>query len=126
MKRHSVMNIMPLSIAAILCLTGCATIRRWQAHGTEELLAAAGFEKQPLDAADTKFDEATSPYRMVRRTKDGVVQYAYADPDNCRCVYVGNSEEYARYQRLAAQRRIARERFFDYEDVWDRDGWGLW
>ncbi len=69
MKRRSVMNIMPLSVAAILCLTGCATIRRWQAHDTEELLEAAGFEKQLLVAADTKLDEATSPYRIVRRTK---------------------------------------------------------
>ena len=113
-------------IAVILCLTGCATIRGWEAHDTEELLAAAGFEKRPLDSADTKLDEATSPYRMVRRIKDGVVQYAYADPDNCQCVYIGTSKEYAQYQRLAAQQRIARERFFDYEDVWDRDSWGLW
>ena len=120
------MNTMPLSIAAILCLTGCATIRGWQARDTEELLAAAGFEKRPLDGAETRPDEATRPYRIVRLIKDGVVQYAYADPDNCRCVYMGNSKEYAQYQRLAAQRRIARERFFDYEDVWDRDGWGLW
>jgi len=118
--------MMPLGVVAILCLTSCATIQGWQAHDTEELLAAAGFEKQSLDVADAKLDEATSPYRMVRRTKDGVVQYAYADPDNCRCVYIGSSKEYAEYQRLAAQRRIARERVFDYEDVWDRDGWGLW
>ena len=120
------MSIMALSVTAILGLTGCATIRRWQAHDTEELLAAAGFEKQPLDGVDTKLDEPTPPYRIVRRTKDGVVQYAYADPDNCRCVYIGTSKEYAQYQRLAAQWRIARERFFDYEDVWHRDGWGLW
>src|SRR5262245_44532830 len=120
------MHVMSLGVAAILCLTGCATIREWQARDTEELLAAAGFEKQPLDGGDTKLDEATSPYRIVRRTKDGAEQYVYADPDNCRCVYIGNSQQYAQYQRLATQRRIACERFFDYEDVWDRDGWGPW
>jgi len=107
-----------LSVAAFLCLTGCATIRGWQAHDTEELLVAAGFEKQPLDGAETKLDEAT--YRIVRRTRDGVEQYAYADPVNCQCVYIGYSKEYAQY------RRLARKRFIDYEDIWDRDGWGLW
>ncbi|HKF66836.1 MAG TPA: hypothetical protein VKB36_09915 [Vicinamibacterales bacterium] len=114
------------SVAAILCLTGCATIRGWQAHDTEELLVAAGFEKQTLDGAETKLHEAANPYWVVRRLMDGVVQYAYVDPGNCRCVYIGHSKEYAQYQRLDAQRRRARERFIDYEDVWDRDGWGLW
>ena len=101
----------------MVLLTGCETIRRLQARDTEELLTAAGFRKQLVDAADPKPLEATTPYRLVTRTKDGTVQYTYADPDNCRCVYVGGPKEYAEYQRLARERQPA-------EEVWDRNSWG--
>jgi len=101
----------------MVLLTACATIRGLQARDTEELLTAAGFKKQLVDPTDTKPLEVTPPYRLVSRTKDGTVQYTYADPDNCRCVYLGGSKEYAAYQRLVTERRAA-------EDVWDRNSWG--
>jgi len=108
----------------MVLLTGCATIRRLQARDTEELLTAAGFQKQLVDAADTKPTDATPPYRLVSRTKDGTLQYTYADPDDCRCVYVGGSKEYAEYQRLATERRLDDERRRAAEDAWDRNSWG--
>jgi hypothetical protein len=57
----------------------------------------------------------------VSRTKDGTVQYTYADPDNCRCVYLGGSKEYAEYRRLATERRLDDERRRAAEDVWGRN-----
>jgi len=117
MERRSVTNIARSTIAAMMLLTGCETLRRLQARDTEELLTAAGFRKQLVDAEDPKPLEATPPYRLVSRTKDGMVQYTYADPDHCRCVYLGGSKEYAEYHRLATERRAA-------EDVWDRNSWG--
>ena len=114
MERCLVRNIARLTIAAMVLLTGCATIRRLQARDTEELLRTAGFKKQLVD--DTNPLEAT-PYRLVSRTKDGTVQYTYADPENCRCVYLGGAKEYAAYRRLVTERRAA-------EDVWDRNSWG--
>jgi len=106
-----------LTIAAMVLFTTCATIRGLLARDTEELLTAAGFKKKLVDPADTKPLDATPPYRLVSRTKDGTVQYIYADPDNCRCVYLGGSKEYAEYRRLVTERRAA-------EDVWDRNSWG--
>jgi len=117
MERRSVTNIARLTVAAMVLLTGCATIRRLQAGDTEELLTAAGFKQQLVDAAAPNPLEATPPYRLVSRTKDGTVQYTYADPENCRCVYLGGAKEYAEYRRLATERRAA-------EDVWDRNSWG--
>jgi len=84
MERRSVTNIARSTIAAMMLLTGCETLRRLQARDTEELLTAAGFGKQLVDAEDPKPLEATPPYRLVSRTKDGMVQYTYADPDHCR------------------------------------------
>ena len=117
LERGSVTNITRLTIAAMVLLTACATIRGLQARDTEELLTAAGFKQQLVDAADPNPLEATPPYRLVSRTKDGTVQYTYADPENCRCVYLGGAKEYAEYRRLVTERRIA-------EDVWDRNSWG--
>lgn len=124
METRSVANIARFTIAAMVLLIGCATIQRLQARDTEELLTPAGFKKQLVDAADTTSPDATPPYRLVSRTKDGTVQYIYADPDNCRCVYVGGSKEYAEYQRLATERRRDDERRRAAEAVWDRNSWG--
>jgi hypothetical protein len=124
LERRSVRNIARLTIAAMVLLTGCATIRGLQARDTEELLTAAGFKKQLVDATDTKSLDAGPPYRLVSRTKDGTVQYTYADPDNCRCVYLGGSEEYAEYRRLATARRLDDERRRAADDVWGRNSWG--
>ena len=71
MERRSVMSIARSSIAAIVLLTGCATIRGLQAHDTEQLLAAAGFTKQRAGAADPTLLDAAPPYRLVRRGGDG-------------------------------------------------------
>jgi len=118
-------NIAGVIIAAGVLLSGCTTIRRLQASDTEDLLAAAGFRMERVDAADATPGNATLPYRLVSRTKDGAVQYIYADPSNCRCVYVGGSKEYAEYRRLATERRLADEQWWKASSVWDRDDWRL-
>lgn len=49
------------------------------------------------------------PHRIVSGTKDGNAVYTYADPDHCRCVYVGGDKEYSEYGRLiTAEREYAR------------------
>ena len=80
-------------------LASCAAIPTSQARDTEQLLAAAGFKMQRVDAADPQL-HATPPYRVMSRTRNGAVEYVYADPVNCKCVYVGGPEEYSEYRRL--------------------------
>ena len=89
-------------VAASAIITGCATVRRSQTADTEQLLAAAGFTMQRTDVGDQQL-EATPPYRLVSRTRNRMVEYVYADPDRCRCVYVGGPNEYAEYERLKAK-----------------------
>lgn len=126
MERFWTTKLAPLILAATVVLTGCATIRQSQARDTEQLLAAAGFKMQLVDnAAQQQHLDALPPYRLVSRTKDGAVEYTYADPKNCKCVYVGGSKEYSEYQRLATEQRIARERRWAAEDAWANwDSWG--
>lgn len=50
-----------LVAAALLVLAGCATIRRYEATSTEQLLAAAGFQMQPADSPERLAALATRP-----------------------------------------------------------------
>ena len=115
--------VAPLTLAAAVGLAGCATIRGWQALDTGQLLAGAGFEMRIATSSEQQQRlEAMPAHRLVSRVKDGAPEYTYADPDHCRCVYVGGPSEYANYQRLTTERQIARERRWAEED-W-RMGWG--
>ena len=84
----------------------CAAVQRFEVRDTERMLVAAGFHMHLADTPESQEDlRSIPPHRIVRRTKDGTVVYMYADPDNCRCVYVGSTEEYSEYER----RRVERE-----------------
>lgn len=114
-----------VTLAAVVALTGCATMRQSQARDTEQLLAAGGFKMQLADTAEQQQHlAAMPPYQLVSRTKDGTVEYSYADPKTCKCVYVGGPKEYSAYQRLATERQIAQERLWAAEDA--QLGWGAW
>jgi hypothetical protein len=120
-------TLLVLTLAAVMLLTGCATIRRSEARSTEEMLAAAGFVMRPADTAERQQRLATrSPYRLESHTKNSEVVYTYADPDGCKCLYVGGPKEYSEYQHLRLQRQIA------VDEAWgahaadtEWDVWGL-
>jgi len=103
-------TVMPfVLLVAVLALSGCAAIRRAQAADTEELLRAAGFQMRPADALVRLVDHQTvRPFRLVAGREDGKVVYAYVDPENCHCLYVGGPEEHSRYLRLSEERELAR------------------
>src|SRR3989442_15430260 len=100
--------VLSIGLAVAMILTGCATIRSSGARSTEQLLAAAGFVMRPADTAERQQRlAALPPYRLENRTKDGKVVYTYADPDVCKCLYVGGAQEDSGYQRLRGERQIA-------------------
>src|SRR3989441_8233831 len=119
-------TVLSVALAAAMVLTGCATIRRSEAHSTEELLAAAGFVMRPADTAERQQRiAARPPYRLESHTKDGKVVYTYADPDGCKCLYVGGPKEYSEYQQLRLQRQIAADEAWGGQaGQMDRDLWG--
>jgi Luciferase-like monooxygenase len=89
---------------------GCATIQRYNASETERLLTAAGFQMRGANTSESEQElRSMPPHRIVSGTKNGGVVYTYADPDNCRCVYVGGDKEYSEYGRLiSVEREYAR------------------
>jgi hypothetical protein len=103
-----------LFVVAATLLAGCASIQASQARDTERLLAAAGFKTHLVNAGDESLN-AAPPHRLVKRTRNGAVEYVYADPDHCRCVYVGGPKEYLAYRRLDSE-HLARQQATD--DPW--------
>ena len=121
--------LLALALAAVT-LAGCAPVRRDEAASTEKLLAAAGFRVKPADTPEhQKGLAAMPPLKMVQRIKDGNVVYTYADPYNCKCLYVGNESNYQEYRRLGLQQQIAQENLDAAEDAemdWGLVGWDMW
>ena len=93
-------TILLLAASVLLC-AGCAAIQR----DTERTLTDAGFQMRRADTPERQADlRSLPPHRVVSRTTDGNIEYVYADPDNCRCLYVGGNKEYSEYERLKLQR----------------------
>jgi hypothetical protein len=88
-------------------LGGCAAIERQDAAGTEKLLAAAGFRAIPANSAERQRDLASLPREVVLRHGGGRTVYIYADARNCRCLYVGGPNDYAKYLELQVSEDIA-------------------
>ena len=94
--------------AAVLALAGCATMQREEAASAEQLLTAAGFQMRPAETPQQLADLNSMPARKLAvRSSDGNVVYTYADPDTCRCVYVGGAKEYSALQRLRVPKEMA-------------------
>ena len=120
-------RILPL-VALGLSVTGCAAIRAHQTVETEQGLAAAGFQVKPADTPEKLAHLQTlTPRKVVRYTRDGQPQYAYADPETCKCLYVGDEQRYQKYQELSLQKEIADERMSAAQTNWDASmNWGAW
>ena len=119
--------ILPL-IALSFGVTGCAAIRTHQTAETEQVLAAAGFQVKPADTPEKLAHLQTlTPRKVVRYTRDGQPQYVYADPETCKCLYVGDEQRYQKYQELSLQKQIADEQMSAAQTNWDASmNWGAW
>jgi hypothetical protein len=107
-----------LVVFGLAALPGCAAIQGRVAADSQEILAQAGFERQPLD----------EPGLPSRQLVEQAGVYKFADPDFCRCVYVGGAEEHAEQQRLRAERLAEREWIVGRGPTGtvDRTTWGPW
>jgi len=110
----------------LLALSACAAIHRQEAADSEVLLKQAGFQARAADSPERQQDLVKMPSRqIVERDQNGAAVYSFADPDNCRCLYVGGQKEYAKLQELRQQRidehhQLARRSSFEggVSDLW--------
>jgi hypothetical protein len=94
--------VAPVAVVIAMVLVGCTAMRRDRAPETTSLLAQAGFKVLPADTpARVARLNTLTPYKVVPwKRKTGGTVYAYAEPDGCKCVYVGSPKQYARFREL--------------------------
>ncbi len=64
-------------------------------------LEDAGFVMRPaLTPQQLERVKLLPPHKFIARTKNGQRYFLYADPDICKCVFVGNALAMANYQGL--------------------------
>ena len=95
----------------------------------EDNLAAAGFIVRPANTPQRiAMLKRLPPHRFVRRDHGDTVNYVYADPLVCGCLYVGSQKAYDRYKRDRMQQRMADEQQLaaeSYDDAsWNWNEWG--
>ena len=85
-------------LGGLLTCSGFASVRQREAADTGRLLTAAGFQQRLADSPERLAHlRSMSPLKLVARDKDGQVIYTFADPERCRCLYVGGAKEYGRF-----------------------------
>ena len=102
MKHPSSTRVALAAVVIAIVLGGCTAMRRDRAAETTSLLTQAGFKILQADTPErvAKLNTLT-PYKVVPwKRKTGGTVYAYAEPDRCKCVYVGSPKQYAKYRQL--------------------------
>jgi len=90
-------NLRITVLGLVFGLGGCALT----VGNTEGLLTQAGFSQLPADTPQrAEHLQTLRPHRLIRRKADGKSYYVYADPDYCKCLYVGSESAYATYKTL--------------------------
>ena len=123
-------TLMAILAAAQLVLTACVTAPPAVAR-REDHLVAAGFVARAADTPERQTMLQRLPAnRFVQRAHDGKVQYVYADPTVCGCLYVGSQQAYDQYERERQARHLSDERRLEaqiYSDpTWNWGAWGPW
>ncbi len=128
MTRIRGLRVVASGLGLVLAIGGCAYSARQQAQDTENLLAAADFTMRPANTPEKLDHLRGMPLRtIVTRTKNDQLVFTYADPDYCKCLWVGNAKQYNAYQRLVQQRQIAQMRLMAAEDAeMNSMNWGMW
>ncbi len=94
-----------IALGLVIAQTGCAG---QEIASRETMLAAAGFQ---IQAANTPERLATlrslPPEQLVAFAHAGHQRWIYADPYECKCLYVGGPQQYQRYAQERVQARIA-------------------
>jgi hypothetical protein len=123
--------VLPVTGLLASLLIGCTMVERQETKNTEQLLAAAGFNIKPADTPQKLASlQAMRQRKVIRReVRPGApLTFYYADATTCRCIYIGNEQNFQEYQRLATEQGIAianQESALDasLDSYWAYDSW---
>ena len=110
-----------LTAGAVLALAiGCSTTQ-----DRESMLSAAGFKAVPADTPQREAHLKSLPDdRITQVQRNGTVYYTFPDQKN-NILYVGQAEQYQRYQNLRLQKQMADEQL-SAAQMYNDAPWGVW
>ena len=118
--------------AVALGLGACASTQERVQH-KEDLLEAAGFTMRPADTPARESElKSLPPLKFVTRVKGDDVEYLYADPLVCNCLYTGDQKAFDNYKHelferhLADQQQLTAEMYQEPPGWWYGWRWGPW
>jgi hypothetical protein len=93
------------AVLLVACLTACGLMaerqERHEADVVGKRLVAAGFRAIPADTPEKQAHLKSMPKLLFSSfAKHGQRRYVLADPERCRCLYVGDEAAYQRYTNL--------------------------
>lgn len=97
------MRIMTMRImtVSLLCAFGAFAGGALAQLAADMKLEDAGFVMRPANTAkELEHIKKLPARRFVARTKDGQRYYLYADPELCKCVFVGNAIAFEAYRDM--------------------------
>lgn len=109
---HRRMRRCALVFALAIALGGCASLSQSEkptpqqtAARLEPMLAAAGFAMLPADTAERQNQLSTLPPLTVSYYvgRKGKLHYWMADPEFCKCMYLGTEQAYQKYEQMNLQ-----------------------
>jgi hypothetical protein len=103
------------ALAASVAAAGCAATQVPEtpierAQRIEPMLNAAGFRVLPADTPERRSQLASMTPLQIRFTPhEGRMQYWFADPYYCNCLYIGNDKAYDAFAKELEQIQIANQ-----------------
>jgi hypothetical protein len=96
----------------------------WTTLATEQILAGAGFLKKVADspAKLAHLKTLTPARKLVTHHRDNQLYYVFADPETCKCMYVGTAAQY----QLAIANRLERDQLEAMQEHLDDDDTVIW
>lgn len=132
MKARSAVALVAVSAAVGAGLAACTSMSS-RVQDKENLLAAAGFDVHPAATPQRQAElKSLPPNKFVTRTKGDHVEYFYADPLVCNCLYTGDQQAFDNYKREMFERHLADEQeltaqmYSEPPGWWDGWRWGPW
>ena len=93
-----------LVLATVAAALSGAPVFVQQQQVTDMKLVDAGFKTRvAINPEEVARLRKYPPRTMFSRTKAGVRKYFYVDPDNCKCLFVGDEDAFRTYRDVTTQ-----------------------
>ena len=99
-----------VAISLAVAVLACSATPHLTPSQLEPTLSAAGFDMKPADTPEKLAAlQKVTPFKLLQGHQNGRPVYFYADPTDCKCLFVGSRANYEAFYKLAWQQELADE-----------------